>query len=125
MALSKYNRSRYFNTYEVNNKSELDLLSFKWLRFNDFIAKSGKNALSYKIENQYENRPDLISDRFYGNTEYWWIIANINFIIKPYSEFTAGKVIAIPRLIDIESYYSEILNRQRKGSRVVLPRRTV
>jgi len=53
---------------------------------------------SYKIESQYENRPDLLSYKFYKTTELWWVFmeANPDKIFDPLSDLKSGLIITIP-----------------------------
>ena len=51
-----------------------------------------------------DRRPDLMSYEKYGTAKYWWIFAhrNADIIIDPINDFTAGKVIRIPRRSNID-----------------------
>jgi len=46
-------------------------------------------------------RPDLISYRVYGDSEYWWAIMLVNSISNPLEELTAGRVLTMPTLAAI------------------------
>lgn len=48
------------------------------------------------IEVPFENRPDLIANRFLGNPRLAWVILLRNDILNPLTELTAGKTISIP-----------------------------
>lgn len=43
-----------------------------------------------------ENRPDLISDVFYGTPKYWWLLMLVNNITDPFEGFNIGDTIKIP-----------------------------
>lgn len=68
----------------------------------------------YRIDDVTHNRPDLISFRFYGNYNLWWIIAEHNKMTDPFKEFVTGKVIRIPT---IDAYY-QFFNRYSMSRRV-------
>lgn len=56
------------------------------------------------IPQHMDRRPDLMSYEKYGTAKYWWIFAhrNADIIIDPINDFTAGKVIRIPRRSNID-----------------------
>ena len=54
------------------------------------------NDTYYTIEAQYQYRPDLISLKFYGIQDLWWVIAKENNLQHPIKDIKAGKVIRIP-----------------------------
>ena len=39
---------------------------------------------------------DLIASVFYNEPRYWWVIAQYNNILDPFTETTAGRVLLIP-----------------------------
>lgn len=60
------------------------------------ILPKDPTDIVYYVENKFERRIDLISDAFYGDSRYWWVIAQFNDIIDPYSEITPGRMLVIP-----------------------------
>lgn len=60
------------------------------------ILPKDPSDIIYYVENQYENRIDLIAAIFYGDARYWWVIAQINDIIDPHSEISPGRMLVIP-----------------------------
>ena len=51
-----------------------------------------------KIPPEFHLRPDLLAFDLYGNPNLFWIFAALNMdtIIDPINDFTAGKVIYVP-----------------------------
>lgn len=47
---------------------------------------------------KFVNRPDSIAFDVYGNSKYWWIIAMMNDITDPFTEFYKGRSLLIPDL---------------------------
>ena len=45
-----------------------------------------------------QNRPDLISDVFYGTPKNWWLLMLVNNITDPFEGFNIGDKIKIPIL---------------------------
>ena len=54
---------------------------------------------SYIIDPAYDQRPDLLSHKIYGNSRLWWVFAqrNPDELIDPIRDFTAGKIIMLPQ----------------------------
>jgi hypothetical protein len=60
------------------------------------IYKRDESDTTYVVENFYANRLDLISAVFYGQTRYWWLLAQYNNILDPATEVEPGRVLFIP-----------------------------
>ncbi len=54
-----------------------------------------------------EFRPDLISWKIYGSTQYWWIIMVFNSILDP-DDIVSGTVIEYPLLDNLENFYFDL-----------------
>ena len=50
----------------------------------------------YVVEPIYEGRLDNISNAFYGEPRYWWVIAQFNNILDPSTEIITGRTLLIP-----------------------------
>lgn len=55
---------------------------------------------------EWDHRPDLISDEFYGTLHLYWVIAYANGMIDPFAETYIGRRIRIP---DGENLYRDVL----------------
>lgn len=55
------------------------------------------------ITEELVQRPDLISFKAYGTTEYWWVIYEFNNISDPLFELTTGQILRIPRLARVQA----------------------
>lgn len=51
-----------------------------------------------KIPTGYENRPDLISNLFFGSVDSWWIICEKNSYFDVFENMNVGDRIVIPKL---------------------------
>ena len=119
MAISRFNRANFFDTM-TNEENEVltDPVSFF---FNDFIEyMRDKDVLIKRIAEADEGAPDLISFKYYGTEEYWWIICFINKIQDPMNELVAGTRIAIPFLKDVEEFKQKIATSKSRGQSVIL-----
>jgi alpha-L-fucosidase len=60
----------------------------------------------YKIENQYNHRPDLLSFDLYGTPKLWWVFIqrNMNVLKDPIFDFVPGVQIYIPKKSNLAKY---------------------
>lgn len=58
-----------------------------------------------------EGRPDLISFKIYGDTQYWWIILLYNDIIY-IEDIQIGMSLKFPSLSDLETIYFSLMAKQ-------------
>jgi len=82
--------SRYVaggTTEQANNKIE-------W--WEKTIFERDETDIAYAIEKFYEGRLDLIASAFYNEPRYWWVIAQYNNIMDPFSEIKEGRILLIP-----------------------------
>jgi len=52
----------------------------------------------YAIEAKYQERPDILADKIYGSTRYWWVFAarNPDQLKDPIRDFQSGVEIYLP-----------------------------
>lgn len=60
----------------------------------------------YTIENQYHNRPDLLSYDLYGTPKLWWVFVqrNMSILKDPIYDFAAGTQIQLPKKSNLSQY---------------------
>lgn len=58
----------------------------------------------HQITDFDKGRLDLISFRYYGTVDYWWVIADANDMIHPLREMEVGSYIRIPSRSLIDAY---------------------
>jgi hypothetical protein len=53
----------------------------------------------YKIQAQYNYRPDLLAHDLYGSSRLWWVFAqrNVDIIFDPIYDFKTGTIIKLPK----------------------------
>lgn len=85
---NKYSRYVQGGTTETNN------IGLGW--WERRILPKDASDLIYYVENIYEHRIDLIANAFYGDSRYWWVIAQFNDLIDPHGEIVAGRMLVIP-----------------------------
>lgn len=85
---NKYSRYTAGGTTEqANNRIE-------W--WEKAIFERDESDLTYVVEKFYEGRMDLIASAFYNEPRYWWVIAQYNNILDPFSETKEGRILLIP-----------------------------
>ena len=72
------------------------------------IKQGGK----YQIQGE-DGRPDLLSYRIYGNTQYWWLILIYNGITE-FNNFSTGTEISFPQLSALEDFYFSLKIKQTR-----------
>ena len=60
------------------------------------IFPTDPTDIVYTVEDVYANRLDLIAATFYSESRYWWVIAQYNNILDPFSEISPGRILLIP-----------------------------
>lgn len=80
--------------YVHGGTSERQDNRIEWWERNVFPPSD--TDIVYTVENFYEGRLDLIASVFYNEPRYWWIIAQYNNILDPFSEVKAGLELNIP-----------------------------
>jgi hypothetical protein len=52
----------------------------------------------FEVTQEVIQRPDLIAQTFYGNSDYWWAIYEFNGIRDPLFQLKLGQILRIPDL---------------------------
>jgi hypothetical protein len=107
MAIDKYSRTKYIMKNIVNGVNECDLPNNG---FNEFEFKRPKQY--YTVTQTDLQRPEIISYKFYGKMNYWWIILKLNDIEDIWHDLTIGKVLTMPNVNDIEDYNSKVKKKK-------------
>jgi hypothetical protein len=85
---NRFSRLVHGGTTEVANER---------LEWHDRVVFSAEASdIIYAIERQYSGRPDMLATLFYNEPRYWWVIAQHNNILDPFSELVTGRVIYVP-----------------------------
>ena len=67
--------------------------------------KRSNNDQWYTVTNQTINRLDLIAQQYYGDSNYWWVIAHANNIFDALNDIYVGKILRIPPISSINGHY--------------------
>ena len=119
MTQQAYNRANFFGTQTDNSGTiSTDPVAFDFVEFFEFMRT--KRVKQRRISAAEEGSPDLISFQEYGSEQYWWVIMFINKIQDPINELTAGTLIAVPLLRDVEEFRQSRISAQTRGQAVIL-----
>lgn len=101
------NRTNFFNIETVDAVNELDFLHNS---LSEFVM--GYPPKYYRVSGIDLMRPHLISYRFYGTVNFWWIIMLVNGISNPLVGMTAGMILKIPSKLDIYAFQKKFRVRR-------------
>lgn len=63
-----------------------------------------------------EGRPDIISNKIYGDTQYWWVILLYNAITS-FDDLVNGMELKYPKLQELEDFYFSLKSQQTQLNR--------
>lgn len=119
MAEPAYNRTNFFETQtDSDGIISVDPVAWDFKEFFEFMRT--KRVKQRRISAAEEGAPELISFEEYGDEQYWWVIMFINKIQDPINELTAGTLIAVPLLRDVEEFRQSRISAQTRGEAVIL-----
>jgi len=82
--------------YVSGGVTEVNASALEWWERTVFPVND--DDTSYVVEKKFEGRLDLITAVYLSEPRYWWIVAQYNNILDPYTEVKEGVVIYIPSL---------------------------
>lgn len=103
MASNITTRTNFLQTVNVDDVLQKDLGSFELPPHYKF-----DNVSYYKVREVDVARPDLISYRCYGTTNYWWFLMEYNGICDIWNDIFEDQILEIPSLNDIRTYIREL-----------------
>lgn len=86
-------------SYELSNQ-ELDFIN------TELIDMELSTVDLFRIGDAFEFRPDLISQKFFGNYNFGWLIARHNEFLDMTFDFYTGREIEIPDLNEYFRFYN-------------------
>lgn len=105
--MDRFSRTNFYTNDKVNGVKESDLLSNP---IQDFVFDSLYNTYTV-VENDIQ-RPDLISQKIYGNMSYWWILMKINNVEDVWNDLYVGQVLKYPSSSEMDRFYN--FNKNKK-----------
>lgn len=92
--LSPESRFKITNVTEIDGKE-----TFGRIVYYDFLQPDlvrNENIINFRVTSEYVNRPDLIADRIYGNSELQWIVIMFNSKFNPFNWPALGEIVPLP-----------------------------
>lgn len=86
--------SRYKRAVVTSNRSSKNFIILR----RQLELSEDQGDTFFTVTQEILKRPDLISQTFYGSTEYWWAIYEFNGIKDPLFELKLGQILRIPAL---------------------------
>ncbi|MBO7526336.1 MAG: hypothetical protein J6T74_00390 [Clostridia bacterium] len=83
-------RTNYLKEENLDGFNEYDLGSMEFGNF-DFGS-----VQYYMVKDVDVGRPDILSQRFYGTTNFWWFVCWFNGISDVWNDLRVGMVIKYP-----------------------------
>lgn len=93
------NRTNFYHIETVDGTNELDFLHNSLSEFTMEYPPS-----YYRVNGVDLMRPYLISYRFYGTVNFWWILMLVNGIDNPLTDMEVGQILKIPSKLDIYAF---------------------
>lgn len=59
------------------------------------VVKASSDTV-FRIPQGMESRLDLISNKFYGTPDLWWVVAMVNDLLDPLTGFSLNQEIRMP-----------------------------
>lgn len=103
----KYDLSRFI---DMDDKGAFDVLNSYFLYQLPKLPAAG----SFVVQTE-ANRPDMLSYKIYGATQYWWVVMWYNHLLQP-KDIRNGMTVRYPSLSAIEQLYLQAsLNKKVNG----------
>ena len=87
---------------EVPASAQHPRMDFHSARYANLGRRSFKYEL-FEVPEECVGRIDLVSVRFYGSADYWWVITFFNGVIDPIGEIVVGRQLRIPNLAEVQT----------------------
>lgn len=87
--------------YVVGGQTEVNNTALEWWERTVFALD--ESDIIYTVQKSSEGRLDNIAKTFLNDSSYWWVIAQYNAILDPFTEITEGRILRIPTPARLQS----------------------
>jgi hypothetical protein len=116
-------KSFFLNT-EIEDVERFDLMKFMLYDcdvYDPMTSDILDNFQSLEAGGQFrvegdDGRPDIISDKIYGSTQYWWAILLYNGF-QSFNDIVHAQELRYPALSDVEDFYFNLKVRQNQSDK--------
>lgn len=77
---------------------------------NQTPVEISNDDVYHEVDNCEEGRLDIIANKYYGNPEFWWIIAMANNYIDPFY-IKPGTLVRVPKFSSLLKWKGALYNR--------------
>lgn len=78
--------------------------------FNQTTVDESPSDKYHEVQKEEENRLDIISYKYYGSADYYWVIALANNMIDPFI-VKVGDILRIPNFYSLTNYNGALYGR--------------
>lgn len=90
--------------YVVGGQTEVNATALEW--WERAVFTLDESDIIYVVEKSAEGRLDNIAKTFLDDSSYWWVIAQYNAILDPFTEIAEGRILRIPTPARLQSMLS-------------------
>ncbi len=90
--------------YVSGGRTEVNPTALEW--WERIPLPVNNDDTVYVVEKRFEGRLDQIAAVYLGEPRYWWVIAQYNNILDPYSEISEGAILYIPKIEKVKALMS-------------------
>ena len=111
--------SLFYINLDYESDVRFDLAKF--MEYSEDVYEPLTSDFLYEIEKltpvdrftvtSEEGRPDLISYKIYGTTQYWWVLMEMNGILD-IENIVNGTIIEYPDISDLENIYFSLKSKE-------------
>jgi hypothetical protein len=106
--MNQFTRTNFIKPAIVNGVNEYDLLLTNWDLFELNYPITFNTIQPVDVQ-----RPDYLSYRIYGDSQYWWLLCKVNKIDDLWNDLFVGMDIIVPNEQDLIEFYSRVKKRFR------------
>jgi hypothetical protein len=77
---------------------------------NQYTVDEESTDIYHEVQNEEENRLDIISNKYYNTPDYYWVIAMANDLVDPFI-IKVGDVLRIPSIYSLYHWGGALFTR--------------
>lgn len=101
--MSQFSVNNFLKKEFVDGVYEYDLLTMHWDEF-----RLNRPSRDMMVTPHDIGRPDALSVRAYGDSQYWWLLMRVNKIDDVWNDLVVGDYLIIPDIRDFDDFYTKL-----------------
>ena len=118
MRIPKYSRRNMYVVDSQDGSPDIDLSNN---RISLFVVT--KPIRYYQITRYEDQRPDVICNNIYGDTDFWWVLLLFNDIVDVFTELREGLILKVPDKKDISDFINRARSEMRQEQKLLDPKK--